>query len=419
METTSDKKNVLSILSESFRASGHASTPERKKAHDFLLEKGLPTAKTEEYRFTPVVRAIEGKFSFSKPQPPVITDSLLLLTDLLCNVVAFVNGEYSPDHSRILEKEPLTLTLRESSGAAPDQDPFDLLNQVFHTQLVELAIPGKTKLQHPVAVVHYFDSPQFVLANPRWLLQLGEESQATVLEYTLIKNNTACFNNKQSRIEIGKRATLEFVTIQQGGGEEVAVNNAQVYLADASKAMCYTCTLEGKLIRNNLTLILDGEGVDAHLHGLYLVSGNRLVDNHTVVDHRKPNSRSNELYKGVMDENGKAVFNGKIFVRPDAQKTNAFQSNRNILLSESANIHTKPQLEIWADDVKCSHGCTTGQLDEEALFYLRSRGIPMDTARGLLLNAFGSETLEGIQDEQIKIFLESLILRKLRPGETS
>ena len=177
---------------------------------------------------------------------------------------------------------------------------------------------------------------------------------------------------------------------------------------------CFTITLDGQLVRNNLSLIVDGEDVDAHLHGLYLISKNTIADNHTVVDHRKPNSYSNELYKGVMNDNARGVFNGKIYVRPDAQKTNAFQSNRNILLSESATVNTKPQLEIWADDVKCSHGCTTGQLDEEALFYLRSRGIPKDRSRSLLLNAFAVETLLPMKNEVVRNFLNELIAEKLQ-----
>jgi Fe-S cluster assembly protein SufD len=149
------------------------------------------------------------------------------------------------------------------------------------------------------------------------------------------------------------------------------------------------------------------------MYGLYVLHGETFADNHTVADHRKPNSYSNELYKGVLEGKSKGVFNGKIFVRPNAQKTNAFQSNRNILLSDLATINTKPQLEIWADDVKCSHGCTTGQLDEEALFYLQSRGIRKDTARAMMLYAFAVEVLETIKNEELKSFLDSLISERL------
>jgi Fe-S cluster assembly protein SufD len=161
-------------------------------------------------------------------------------------------------------------------------------------------------------------------------------------------------------------------------------------------------------------LIIDGEGVDTHMNGLYLLQGDTLVDNHTVVDHKKPHSQSNELYKGVMDDRAKGVFNGKIYVRPDAQKTNAFQSNRNILLSDTSTINTKPQLEIWADDVKCSHGCTTGQLDEESLFYLRSRGIDKKSAKALLLYAFAGEVISKISNISLREYIDKLVSKRLQ-----
>jgi Fe-S cluster assembly protein SufD len=191
------------------------------------------------------------------------------------------------------------------------------------------------------------------------------------------------------------------------------VANTTIHQHRASRADTYTFTLNGQLIRNNLNIIIDGEGCESHFFGLYLTEGDTLVDNHTTVDHKKPNSFSNELYKGLMDGKSKGVFNGKIYVRPHAQKTNAFQSNRNLLLSDDATVNTKPQLEIWADDVKCSHGCTTGQLDEEALFYLQSRGIPKATAKAMLLYAFAAEVMETIQNEQLKNYIDSIVSERL------
>ncbi len=417
MGSTVEKKDLLERLTEGFEASGYSGKPERQKAIDALRGRGLPHSKSEEYRFTPVVRALEATFEPASPVKPEIRGSLRLIKDTLGSQIVFVNGRLAPEQTRL--EKGLTLTFAPLPALQPGQDPFDILNLAFAENLVTLNVDNGIELRDPLSIVHYIDNAGFVFANPRWTINVGETASVTVLEYTVFAGATPYFNNKQSTINAGKGARIEFITIQQGGREEVMVNNAQVRLADAAHALCYTCTLEGRLIRNNLTMTLEGEQIDAHLNGLYLVSGNSLVDNHTVVDHQKPNSFSNELYKGVMDENGKAVFNGKIFVRQDAQKTNAFQSNRNILLSETSNIHTKPQLEIWADDVKCSHGCTTGQLDEEALFYLRSRGISKDIARGLLLTAFGSETLEGIRHESIRGYVESLILKKLHPAEAS
>jgi Fe-S cluster assembly protein SufD len=158
---------------------------------------------------------------------------------------------------------------------------------------------------------------------------------------------------------------------------------------------------------------LDGEGIESHMYGLYLLGGNTLADNHTVADHKKPNSFSNELYKGIIDGTARGVFNGKIFVRPQAQKTNAFQANRNILLNDKATVNTKPQLEIWADDVKCSHGCTSGQLDEEAVFYLRARGISKETAQAMMLYAFAGEVLDAVKHPLLKDYLDQVISERL------
>lgn len=414
---TTDKKKLFDLLKEAFLQQGLDREPHRFQAMDFLEKKGLPTAKSEAYRFTPLVRTLEENFAINPPTSANPTD-LCLVPGQKCNQIAFVNGIYSPALNKILDS---AISIRTSDSPAPrsEHDPFDLLNQAFALATVEIEVPSHHEVNEPFAIVHYFDQPDFAFANPRWTCRLGKGSKLTLVEYTIAQPATAYFNNKQSTIDVGEHSSLDFIVIQQGSRDEVLMNNTVVNVADAAKAFCYTCTLDGKLVRNNLSLILNGEGIDAHLHGLYLVSGKTLTDNHTVVDHRKPNSYSNELYKGVLDENGKAVFNGKIFVRPDAQKTNAFQSNRNILLSETSTIHTKPQLEIWADDVKCSHGCTTGQLAEEAMFYLRSRGIPKDMARGLLLNAFGAETLEGIRDEAIRAFVGQMIQQKLNSNAES
>jgi Fe-S cluster assembly protein SufD len=183
--------------------------------------------------------------------------------------------------------------------------------------------------------------------------------------------------------------------------------------ASSSNFKTFTFSLNGAMVRNNLNIKLDGEGIDTYMNGLYLLKGKTHVDNHTVVDHLKPNCHSSELYKGIMDGNSKGVFNGKIFVRQHAQKTNAFQSNKNILLSDTATINTKPQLEIWADDVSCSHGCTTGQLDMDALFYLQARGIKKEKAKAMLLHAFASDVLETVANEAIKTYLENIITERL------
>jgi Fe-S cluster assembly protein SufD len=246
------------------------------------------------------------------------------------------------------------------------------------------------------------------------LISIGRNSSATIIE----KQDSSGteypgFSNVVIEGFVQENAELNLYTLQADHGKRYHFGQTILWQNRNSRVNCFTLTMDGKFIRNNLQVILDGEGCETHMLGLYLVKGDTLVDNHTVVDHKKPNSFSNELYKGVIDNSAKGVFNGKIFVRPHAQKTNAFQSNRNILLSDTATVNTKPQLEIWADDVKCSHGCTTGQLDEEALFYLRTRGIYYETARAMMLYAFAGEVIDAVKDENLKIYLDSMISERL------
>ena len=414
MSTLTEKRNLLQEIEASFNSRGFNDINSRKRALELLTKKGLPTSKSEEYKFTPITRALEKSLILSEVKKPgagtIIPN---FIPDLKCSVIAFVNGVFSREHSLLLDGE-IKIQSSITGDSAIENDPFDLLNQAFTKELIQINIPAKKSLEHPVAIVYYFDSNDFVFSNPRWQFNIGAQGSASIIEYVQAGVGTSYFNNKQSSINIADNAHVEYTVIQNGSDADIQINNTQVTLASNSTVSCFTFTFEGQIIRNNLSVIVDGQGIDAHLHGLYLLSGKTVADNHTTVDHRQPNSNSNELYKGVMDGNSKGVFNGKIYVRPHAQKTNAFQSNRNILLSESATINTKPQLEIWADDVKCSHGCTTGQLDEEALFYLRSRGISKDMARGMMLNAFAAQTLSTMKNEVVRNFVDNLISDKLQ-----
>lgn len=414
MSTVTEKRNLEQELQEAFYKRGLDKYPGNELALEAFIKKGLPGSKSEEYKFTPITRMLGKSPGFGiTGTNQSISIPLQVIPDLKCNVIAFLNGKFSLQQSTILDKD---VQLQTGSGEAPgpDNDPFDLLNQAFASETVQITIaPGKT-IEHPIAIVYYFDSPEFVFSNPRWSCTIGSQSSASFLEYVQCKGETKYFNNKQSSIEIGENSHVEYTVIQNGPKTDLQTNNTRIHLFSNATVSCFTFTFEGQLIRNNLTVIVDGQGIDAHLNGLYLLSNNTLADNHTVVDHRKPNSNSNELYKGVMDGNSKGVFNGKIYVRPQAQKTNAFQSNRNILLSESATVNTKPQLEIWADDVKCSHGCTTGQLDEEAMFYLRSRGISKEMARGMMLYAFAAQTLTSMKNETIRNYVDGLISEELQ-----
>jgi len=221
------------------------------------------------------------------------------------------------------------------------------------------------------------------------------------------------FTNQVMEVIVEKDARLEYYKIQNDTSHTNQVSTTHIRQVGKSYIHTVTISLDGGIVRNNLNAVLDAEHCEAHLYGLYLQKGRSHIDNHTVVDNVKPNCFSNELYKGIIDDNATGVFNGKIFVQPQAQKTNAYQSNKNILLSNAASVNTKPQLEIFADDVKCSHGCTVGRLNEEGLFYLQSRGIPLKIARSLLLHAFAIDILEHIKLPPVREYVDKLISERL------
>jgi Fe-S cluster assembly protein SufD len=238
--------------------------------------------------------------------------------------------------------------------------------------------------------------------NSRNLIELEESSEATIIEEQLIIGKGKVFSNYLSEKFVAENAKLTTVLFQNEGTSGFSVNTSQVEVQGSGRYDNTTVTLSGQLVRNNHNVELLGENAEAHLNGLFSASGTQLVDNHTLMDHQVPHCESNELYKGIVNDKSTGVFNGKIFVRKDAQKTNAYQSSKNILLSDDATINTKPQLEIYANDVKCSHGTSTGKVDENALFYLNARGIGKDSARRLLLNSFALEVIDKIEVESLR-----------------
>ncbi len=403
----------------------------RAKAISFLEKSGLPGNKHEEYRFTPVVRNLEKNFSWSKLNTlsTISSADQYLIRGLDANLVVLVNGVYSKLLSKIisLESELSVSSLREAfvtkqelvesyfnKISNSESDAFAALNTALWQDGVFIHVPENTNVEKPVFILHLNDAnSDQVISHTRILGVLENGSQLSVVEKSDSIGTNAVFHNFSEEWIIKEKSHLEYCKIQNDSGNSYQVTNTVIHQHDKSLLNTFTLTLDGQLIRNNLNIIIDGEHCESHFYGLYLLNGNTLADNHTVVDHKKPNSFSNEMYKGIMDGNAKGVFNGKIFVRPHAQKTNAFQSNRNILVSDSATVNTKPQLEIWADDVKCSHGCTSGQLDDEAMFYLRSRGIAEPDAKAMLLYAFASEVLEPIQNVILKSYLDQLIAERL------
>ncbi len=429
MSTQTQKHNYTEqlVLSANL-AQSSAWTPQRKNAWEEFKSTGFPEGKNEEYKFTPIARVLGKYFKASELLANVIPAKFdaTLQTSLNGYRLAFVNGRYAAEASTLPDKKITILPLAEAivshsailsknfSDLSASKDPFALFNSTFWQDGLFVHIPKNIHLEKPLIIDHQHDArDQKIASHTRLLILIEENASLKIIENTHSQGEYPIFNTMQEYIQVEKNASFSYCKVQNDPGQLIQMCNTTIHQHSNSKIDTYTFSLNGLLIRNNLNIRIDGEGCESHFYGLYLTHGETLVDNHTVVDHRKPNSFSNELYKGLMDGNSKGVFNGKIFVRPQAQKTNAFQSNRNILLSDTATINTKPQLEIWADDVKCSHGCTTGQLDEEALFYLQSRGIPKPTAKAMLLYAFAGEVLDAVKEEKLRSYLDNIVSKRL------
>jgi Fe-S cluster assembly protein SufD len=386
-----------------------------------LVDVGLPGAKSEEYKFTPVWRSLlRSGFEVSKlgESNGATQVAVPVINQLDAHTLVFVNGKFDAVKSNwsCPADEAVLQPLASAPTAIKSQlkDPFALLNAALWTDGLMLHVPAGSQVSKPILVLHLHDaSAGQVSAHTRLVVKVDAHASVELMERSVSTGTNSVFQTLTEEIDVGEQGTFSYVKIQNDPGRVVQVNNTHIRQAEASRVDTFTLTLSGELVRNNLTIAINGEKCESHFHGLYLLDGNTLADNHTVVDHLQPHSFSNEMYKGVMDGQSRGVFNGKIFVRPDAQKTNAFQSNRNILLSDTATVNTKPQLEIWADDVKCSHGCTSGQLDEEAMFYLQSRGIAKATAQAMLLYAFAAETFQTVHNEAVRTFIDQLVAQRL------
>ncbi len=404
----------------------------RKSAFETLSNHGFPGPKSEAYKFTNFTKAIEKNLDLDSSSPTFGLDAQLIsaseIAGLNAHKIVFLNGIYSEEHSDEVEVQGIKVTslakaLKADSKSLEgifntqanfEKDAFVAMNTAFAQHGVVIEVEANAVIEKPVVLYFIGDCTKSQLTyNIRNLVVAGKFSQFTVIEKFDTIGEHASLTNAVNEFSVAENAHVQYYKIENDSGKAYHISNTHASQAANSNFTANTYALNGAMVRNNLNIKLESEGCEAYMNGLYLLDGKTHVDNHTIVDHMKPNCYSNELYKGIMDGSSKGVFNGKIFVRQDAQQTNAFQSNKNILLSDKATVNTKPQLEIWADDVKCSHGCTTGQLDQEALFYLQSRGIQKDKARAILLTAFASDLLENVSNEAIKIYLGEIIAQRL------
>jgi len=294
------------------------------------------------------------------------------------------------------------------------KDGFTALNTAYTYDGSMIYLNNGKRARKPIVILNIADSTDNdVIINTRNLIILGDNVSADITELFYSTGNGKSFTNTVSEIVLGNNSELHYNKIQNEGENTYHVGTTQFHQDKDSSVFSTTVSWGGSITRNNLNSYIGAEGVNCYFRGLYIVKDNQIIDNHTLADHAYPNSRSNEHYKGILDDSGTGIFNGKIMVRQDAQKTNAYQTNNNILLSDNAAINSKPQLEIFADDVKCSHGATTGQLNPDELFYLRTRGIGEEDAKRMLLFAFGNEIIQEIKNEPLREMLIIMLNEKL------
>lgn len=414
----------------------------RRNAFDIFKSLGFPSIKNEEWKYTNMLPFLKEDYELDVLQQELSREEFdktarLVATHLdevqhslkgeqkgayrLVTVNGKINKELSvlPDTLRIL---PFTVAENEAAFgkyfgkiATMKDNAMVALNTALHNDGLFIEAAKGTALDKPLHIVNVLLSDATVFVQPRHLFVVNANASLEIIETTITDNNEhTLFVNGVTEIAVGENAHFHHYDVQTGRKGMRFVQRVEATQEKHSNYSNYTFTLPGTdLVRNNLVLHLNDADLESHLYGLYLTAGQQLVDNHTEVHHKKPHGESNQLYKGVLLDQSKAVFNGKIYVYEDAQKTNAFQQSNNILFSNKATVNAKPQLEIFADDVKCSHGTTIGQINKDALFYLQSRGISEPTAKNMMVTAFAFDVTQKIGIPALRTYLEKLIATEM------
>lgn len=380
-------------------------------AKAFVSNLPVPTTRTEAWKYTRVARIMNMALKHNASQTNV-TQHLLTVSDRNAARIVLVNGQFRADLSimpkaagiRIQSLEDaLSAGLAQRIGSLSNQenDFFEAVNLAYAESGFYIHVDKGTMVESPVYILHLTDGNQ-TAAISRSVIEVEERGALKVILHSAATASSSGFHSHISECFVGKNAQLALDKIQDEQGEVFQHTSEWVAQERDSRFDIRTITLQGTWVRNNLNVLVNGENCTTNLFGTYMPIGKELIDNHTMVDHRVPHCASNETYKGFLNDKSTGVFNGKVFVRQDAQKTNAYQQNSNIVLTDDAVMNAKPELEIYADDVKCSHGSTTGQIDEQALFYLRARGLNKTTAQQLLVEAFVAEIMNEIADEAVR-----------------
>jgi Fe-S cluster assembly protein SufD len=380
----------------------------RQTAIDRFVELGFPTAREEDWKFTSLAPLARTRFDLAGPAD---VQELLAQLPPDDHRIVFVNGRHVPALSTLssgtgtlVTAPPAVLERHLARYANYRKHAFVALNTAFLEDGVFVHVPNGVVLDTPIHMIHVsVAGARPTVSHPRNLILIGSGSHASVIETYL--GDGEYFTNAVTEIVVGEGSVVGHCKFQEESAQAFHISTLQIEQSRGSVFASRSIAFGGAIARTEINAVLE-EGSECTLNGLYIGDGRRHIDTRTSIDHAKPHAASHETYKGILDGHSSAVFNGKIIVRKDAQKTDAKQTNKNLLLSEDATINTKPQLEILADDVRCTHGATIGQLDAESIFYLRSRGIGAQAARAMLIEAFAREVVDGIQSEPFRDFVE-------------
>ena len=402
----------------------------RSRAIKEFEQTGFPTKKQEAWKYTSLNKLLKHDYTvFPKKEDTIDYRDVekYFIDDIDTYKIVFIDGIYS-SHLSSTTHEKIDACLMSSAMNSSKYKPvidnyfnkiapkesLTSLNTAFSREGAYIHIPKNTMADKPIQVINFSTGNESaLLVQPRNLIVVGENSHVQIIERHQSLTDHPVWTNSVTEIFAEKRAIVDYYKIQNDVTTASLIDNTFIEQQQESVASVHTFSFGGELTRNNLNFYQKGERIDSTLKGVTVIEGKQHVDHNTLVHHTQPNCESHQDYKGVYAENSTGVFNGKIIVDKIAQKTNAFQANNNILLDDKATINSKPQLEIFADDVKCSHGCTIGQLDEESLFYLRSRGIPKKEAQALLMYAFANNVLESVKIPELKTRINKIIAEKL------
>lgn len=415
------------------RLNGGKSTsvhPLRKEALNRFEQLEFPTQKDEEWKYTNISPLLKHNFVPSSNKVTVENKLIkkYLFEEMEHSLLVFVNGHFADEHSDI-KNLPDGVVTGSLSEAIKNNSPhiekhftkyahhqnniFTALSTAYTNDGAFIYVPDGKIVEDPVHILYITNSDdENLIVQPRNLFIAGENSQVTIIEHYVSTEESVYFTNAVTEIVADESSVVDHIKLQEESINAFHIARMEVDQERSSNFSSHSISIGGELTRNDFNSRFNAEGSECTLNGLYLIEGNQLFDAHTLIDHAMPHCNSHEHYKGILNDRSRGVFNGKVIVRPDAQKTNAFQENNNILLSNNALVNTKPQLEIFADDVKCSHGATIGQLDEEARFYLKSRGIGEEASRAILLHAFASDVITSIKTESVRNYLEKIITER-------